>query len=50
VPEIVVLYIDGVIFADHNVIVAMGLDAEGKITSSVLKSGPQKTLGSARTF
>ncbi len=30
VPEIVVLYIDGVIFADHNVIVAMGLDAEGR--------------------
>ena len=28
--DIVVLYIDGVVFADHNVIVAMGLDADGR--------------------
>ena len=30
VPEIVVLFIDEVVFAEHNVIVAMGLDAEGR--------------------
>jgi len=30
VPEVVVLYIDGVVYAEHNVIVAMGLDAEGR--------------------
>ena len=31
VPDnIVVLYIDGVVFADHNVIVAMGLDTDGR--------------------
>ena len=28
--DIVVLYIDGVVFADHNVIVAMGLDTDGR--------------------
>jgi putative transposase len=30
IPEIVVLFIDGVVFAEHNVIVAMGLDADGR--------------------
>lgn len=30
VPDIVVLFIDGVVFAEHNVIVAMGLDADGR--------------------
>ena len=29
-PDIVALYIDGVVFANHNVIIAMGLDIDGK--------------------
>ena len=30
VPDIVALYIDGVVFANYNVVIAMGLDIDGK--------------------
>ncbi len=30
VPGIVALYIDGVVFANYNVVIAMGLDIDGK--------------------